>query len=262
MKIAYRWLFLFLGGISLSLHAQSAEPPLKQNQLNLLAGYHQAHFKDINFSPLNYQASGIGLSISYQRKTRNGNIFYTGIDFSNSTLSNEVSDFFNSDRYLANLSVGYLKKVSLNHPKLAIHFGGQLNANLDVVFYDGTESVTFTALHSLDFASQLNYRINDRQRLSSRITLPLAGLLVRPPHTGWNKFVSDNEDNLPRIFTTGKLTSLQDFFAFNWRTNYQYDLNNRWTLNAAYQLSYFSTSYINEATIFYNQFSLGITYNF
>jgi len=117
-------------------------------------------------------------------------------------------------------------------------------------------------LHALEAALATDWKTGDRHRLSTEVSLPVFGLLSRPPYTGWDKFIVDNANNIPKVVTRGDWVPLGTFTALRASAAWTYDLGQRWSTTARYDLSYFATKRIDPVRILDNTFSLSSTLKF
>jgi len=251
-----------------ALHSISAQAtidkPIKKNKINLLLGLESGYLKDINFSPLNYSTNGYALELGYEQQLKNDHLlFFSANALLRGKISSPFSEGFTSARYPWDFELGYLANMPNSLPRTNTRLGGQFHSYLDLVFHQGTESVTFFILHSFDVTGSVSKDIGDKHRIKSSLSLPVFGLLVRPPHTGWDIFIDENGDgNRLRIFFRGDWATLNNFFAFNWNIRYQYALSPHWDLLANYQLRYYRTQVLKTAIIPSNQFTIGTTFKF
>lgn len=254
---------LFFLVLTTTIFAQEEEENFtKKNSLGIQLGFNQTYWKDHNFAELNYSGSSFVAGLQYTRLTKQSRIFYADLNFSPTTLQTDASDFFDADRYLLNLRIGYLLPIQMSNEKLRLYLGGQYHTYLSMVFWDGTTSFSFYALHSLDVSSRLEYHFDEKQKLVFNLSLPLLGQLVRPPYIGSDKFLGENEDNIPKVITTGKFTSLNDFFGMTWDLGYYATLNERWDWNARFGVQFHSTKYLDESLIGDVAILLGANYKF
>jgi hypothetical protein len=253
---------LLLLSISGIVAQENNTEPKRKNALNLQVGLERGYFKDANFSPLNYAVGGLAASIGYRRNLNHNHCLFFVSDVHMGQITTSVSDFNTSDHYKVNLELGYLKSIPLNTTLFKAQFGGQFHSFLDAVFYAGGESITYFALHSFDLVGNFSADISDKHSFESSVSLPVFGLLVRPPWTGWNKFIMENEDNPIPIFFKGKWTSLNNFFAFNLNIQYKYKISPAWDLAATYQFRYYHTNPLETAIIPTNQITIGTNYSF
>lgn len=238
-----------------------AQTPLPQNQLRIGVGYVQNYYKDLNFSPLNYRGQGIGGQIEYRRFTQNENMLFAEINVQQANIEADVSRFTESLNISGDISLGYLKRMNKDNSKTQFYLGAVIHSYNNTLFFDGTEAINFYSLHGIDIATQFTQVITPRQRVSLALSVPVFGFLVRPPHTGWDKFIGDNESNPVKIFFRGNWTSIQDFQGINFRANYQYDISPKLSLDAQYRFSFYQTNILKRATLPVNQASLGLVFN-
>ena len=243
-----------------TLGAQSfpAEPPYR-HQLTLTIGVHHGYVKDQNFSPLTYRASGLRFGLGYGRTTKSGHLLSAELGLGLTTLKSRASRYHTTDRYLIDLSFGYLRAVGPREGDRQVRLGGKYRSYVDISIFDGAEAISFFALHGIELAGDAAWRTGGQHRLKVAGSLPIFGLLVRPPYSGWDKFISDNDTALLRILTRGKWTSLNDFTGLRASVGWEYRLNDRWTVEAGYGLSYYSTQRIDPVRILNNQFTLTAT---
>jgi len=260
MKKSTLTIALFLLPI-FTLTAQGVEDKtIRKNSIDLQFGSGLGYLKDLNYSPLNYSSGGLVVNSGYQRYLKNDNRLFFSADFQFGELNTAVSEFNTTDHYNINLELGFLKNISINSSKIKSWLGGQYHAYFDIVFYDDELAITFYGLHSLDLSGSISWDITSKQALSSTISLPVFGLLIRPPWTGWDMYIIEHEAY--PLFFRGKWTSLNDFFAFNWNIQYRYTISPRWDLTAKYLFRYYRTDELETAIIPSNQFTIGTRFSF
>jgi len=262
MKITFlSVLFIFFG-----IHTLSAQSVVKsisrKNSINVSIGWAKSFFKDENYAPLKYTSNNFAIDVGYQRSFKNDDLLFFSSFFQTGTLTTPTSPFNDSDHYNVNIELGYLFKVSNENAKTNIYVGGQYHSYLDLVFYDGTEAISFFGLHSLDVSTRFSKRIHDKHVINTNFSLPLAGVLVRPPYTGWDKYIVEHADNPLPVFFRGDFTSLKNFFAFIWDVQYHLELSPFFGLNANYQFRYNKTSVLETAIISNNRITLGTMLKF
>lgn len=241
---------------------ESTKPP--RHSIGLKLGYDQSYLKDINFSPLNYIGNGAVVDLNFKRTTKNENLFFTQLDLTSTTLTPNApappSVNLEVDRTLINFEMGFAVKIKMKNEKLKLHVGGSYHTYLDLLFYKGVESLSFFTTHGLDLSSQITYQIHPRHKLEGALSIPVLAVLVRPPYTGWNKFI--DESSVSSILLSGKWTSLNDFGGANFRINYLFDLTRKWSLEAQYRLRFYKTTHLKLAKIATSQTSLGVNFKF
>jgi len=233
-----------------------------KNSIRLQGGLGQGYFKDLNYSPLIYSSGGLVINTSYHRSLKNENLLFFSAGFQFGELNTAVTEFNTSEHFNVNLELGFLGNIPVNTSEIKLRIGGQYHSNIDVVFYDGTEAITAFGLHSLDLTGSISWDIATKHTLSSTMSLPVFGLLIRPPWTGWDKYIVEHEDNRIPIFFRGKWTSLNDFFSINWNIQYQFTISSKWDLAAKYLFRYYRTENLKTAIIPSNQFTIGTNFNF
>lgn len=255
-------LLLFLFGLTLfqalPMDAQSLEP-VYRNQITLTIGGQKGYFKDENFSPLNYRSGGLRFGLGYDRITTTGQLISAELGVNLTTLTANVPEPRKPDRFLIDLSLGYFKALPGETEDRQFHLGLKYRTYADITLYEGSEALSFFALHGVEVAGRGSWRTGTKSRLHSAVSLPVFGLLVRPPYTGWDKFISNNSDDIAAILTRGKWTSLNDFTALRVQLGWDYQASDHWHFGARYDLGYYTTQWQDPVRILNNQFSLSAT---
>ena len=246
---------LFLGG-TLNVFGQHL---FNTKEFTFSIGSNFGSLKDSNFSPLNYNQRGQTITLNYQTYGRQtGNLFGIKLAFSPNLISTEGVDYFSSDYYLGTISLAYLKNKNLIASNQALHIGGQLQSDLQLVDFEGLDAFTYLFAHSLALKGKYSYEIGRRHRLQSSLSIPVLSYIVRPPHNGYNKTTEANEDSpLKLISVDGQLTSLKTYQTVNWMLEYRYAVGQKWELAVGYQLLYQRHKDIHQFTRFNHQISLG-----
>lgn len=257
-------LIILLCIFGLSLFAQVEEQPMNKmkNALRIQAGLEQGYFKDLNFSPLNYNSIGLAIKFGYEREMKNNDLLFFTINPQLGRIRSEASKYTTSDHYNVNLELGYLVELPVKSSKIEAMVGGQWHHYLDLTFHEGTEAVSFFGLHSLDLLGQVSLNINEKQSLASNLSLPVFGLLVRPPYSGWDKYIVEHATNPLSVFFRGDWTSFNDYLAFSWNVQYQYQLASTVELIAEYQFGYHQTKVLKTAILPSNQITFGTRLKF
>ena len=250
--------------ISISGKAQSSmEEKELLNQIGIAIGTNQGFVKDLNFSALNYRESGLLYSLEYIRKQRNGKgILIADADVSLGKLKTKASDFFTSNNTMANLEVSYLRKINLKSPKWETFVGVQYNTYLQILDWYDFESFSFLATHGIGPKAMVSFKLNHRNRFQTSLFLPLFQNLVRPPYNGIDETIIENQDNTLKLIVSGKLASLNKYFAFDWKLNYSFALTQRFDLNVSYVLRYQNVNEVNKFVHLQNQLTTGLTFKF
>lgn len=262
MKTHYLTSLLFTLLLSTGLAAQDGVAPIYHNSLTLTVSLQQGYYKDKTFSPLNYVAGGTRFGLGYKRHTKNGHLFTADIGLGLGSLKTDVQQFFTTDRYQIDISVGYLRKAGADRAGRNLYVGGKYRSYVDISIFDDSEAISFFALHGLEVAAEGRWKTGERHQFRAAASLPVFGLLSRPPYTGWDKFIADNSDNIPKIVTRGDWTFLNNFTGLRAEVGWQYSLSNRLTMEANYNMTYYATKRIDPIRLLNNQFSLITSYNF
>ena len=259
-KIALTIILLLWGLFTLTAQGVGNKT-IRKNNINLGFGLGRGYLKDQNYSPLSYSSSGVVVNAGYLRNI-NGNLLFLTSNVQFGDLNTAVSEFNTSDHYNINLELGFLKNIPINCSEIKFRLGGQYHAYFDIVFYDSESAITFYGLHSLDLTGSISWDISSKHALSSTISLPVFGLLIRPPWTGWDMYITEHEDNRLPLFFRGKWTSLNDFFAVNLNIQYQFAIGPGWDLTAKYYFRYYRTDELKTAIIASNQLTIGASFSF
>jgi hypothetical protein len=164
-----------------ALGAQSFPAELQyRHQLTLTVGAHHGYVKDQNFSPLNYRASGLRFGLGYGRTTKSGHQLSAELGLGLTKLKSRASKYHTTDRYLIDLSFGYLRAVGATEGDRRVRLGGKYRSYGDISIFEGAEAISFFALHGFELAGDATWRTGDRHRLKVAGSLPVLGLLVRP----------------------------------------------------------------------------------
>ena len=256
MRTSVFWLLTLvcLSGSSGQTHRYLPPP---QKSVGFKIGTEISYLKDLNFSPLNYLGVGLVGEVEYHHENVARDIYFGRLSFSLSTLQTKASTGFTSVKYGFNPEIGFLKNLKKPSSRFNYHLGGRYHTYLEFVDYGHTSSVTFFTLHSLDLVGRFSWRIRRRQLFHTELGLPVFGLLVRPPYTGWDKFIVDNQDSPIKVFFRGRWTSLNNFFGINWTVGYLYEVNRNWDFTLQYRFRAYQTDVLDPAKIFTSQVSIG-----
>lgn len=248
---------LFCFNISI---AQDTVASTKNNSFALSLGYEKSYFKDINYSQLNQQGNGAVLQFQFQKKLKSNALFSTALDLPFAITKPKAADHFKAAQTIANIEIAYLKNVPFESEKFQLYLGGQYHTYYHLVFYNGTESFTMFGTNGIDVSTFLNYTISSKQNISTKISLPIVAQLVRPPYTGWDKFITDNYQNIPKILTRGKIASINKYFGVNFDLNYEYQYKAKKSILVNYGLRYYTTPEVKKSIVLNNQLNVGLIF--
>jgi|GEM_PF-2321100 len=232
----------------------------KNKTYTISLGYENSLFKDVNYSVLNQKGNGIVLHLQSLRKLKSNDLFQVAIDLPYAITKPKNFHHFRATQTVANIEVAYLKHFPTKNKNINFYLGGQLHSYYHLVFFDGTEAFTMFGVNGLDVSSYVEYTINDNQSINAKASIPVLAQLVRPPYTGWDKYITDNPYNIPKVLTRGKITSLNKFFGFNFDFNYEYQYKENRSINFNYGLRYYTTSEVKKSVVMNNQFNVGLNF--
>jgi hypothetical protein len=255
-------IFICLLFLTTQLFAQT-ETTFKNN-ITLDLGYNQGYVKDLNFSQLNYAQGGILLGLTYQKNSANKkNRIEGGVHLSTGTLKTDASSYFTSDYTLVTLDAAFLRKINpLSDSKLSYFLGGQYKSNIQYFDWRSQQAISFLATHGIAIKGLVAYQLSEKQGLESSLTVPLFQILVRPSYNTIDNFVDRNQDNLIKLATTGKPSTLDTYRSIEWKTRFKYALSKRFDLSIAYGLHFQHVPSAHKLTQLNNQFSTGFTFKF
>jgi len=242
-----------------SITSNYAQQTNRSNKgLGITVGYNYGYFKDLNFSPLNYQQKGLAIAFDYTfPNKRNGDLFNIHLGFSPNTIETTTAEYFTADFFNGTIQFDYLKKVKNNNSKLTTYLGGQFGSNNSMVFWEGTNSFTFNFAHSLSMKGQVGWQLNNGHSIQSSLAIPLVNWSVRPPYNGFDKTTEANETRYLRLLTEdGKLTTMNDYFAIDWDIQYRFRTNSRWDIAVKYGVEYQHYNDVHSLTRLQNQFAV------
>lgn len=224
-------------------------------ELGITVAYNYGYFKDLNYSPLNYQQKGLAIAFDYTfPNRRNGNLLNVHLGFAPNSIETQTAEYFTADFYTGTIQFDYLKKMKTTKSKLITYLGGQFNSNNSFVFWEDTNSFSYTFAHNISIKGQVNWQLNQNRSIQTSLSVPLVNWLVRPPYNGFNKTTEANESRYLRLLTEeGKLTSVNDYVAFDWDIQYRFKTNGKWDIALKYGLQYQHYKEVHSLTRLQNQ---------
>jgi len=227
---------VFLLSIS-NVFAQLDSIP-KRNSLEFSTGYTIGYLKNLSFAPVaRYNYSGMNYQLKYNRITKRDKLFEVQLDYLNTELKTNIIPELNPQYSKIVLNVSSLKEVYKNE-KLRIHLGLQTQTNVSS-FYDWEQ---YDFQQKLGIAGRFAYQIDEKQSLSSKLTIPL--VMFR---------TSTFEEN---FYSLGKYQSVL------WSTEYSYILSKNLEVKANYSFNYDRLQISNAFRELQHQINLGIIYKF
>jgi len=234
------------------------EMNLSNKGLGITVGYNYGYFKDLNYSPLNYQQKGLSIAFDYTfPNRRNGDLLNIHLDFSPNTIETATAEYFTADFYNGSIQFDYLKKLNTSNAKLSTYLGGQFNTDNTFVFWENTNSFTYNFAHSLSVKGQVGWQLGNGNIIQSSLAIPIVNWSVRPPYNGFNKTTEANEERYLRLLTEeGKLTTMNKYFAIDWDIQYRIVTKGRWDLALQYGVQYQHYNDVHSLTRLQNQFAV------
>ncbi|MEM7654491.1 MAG: hypothetical protein AAF399_00050 [Bacteroidota bacterium] len=243
------WMLVFT---SQSFAQNSASPT---QTLGIQLGYDRTFFQDANFSPLHYGGDGLAFRISYAKETAGRHLFLTEIGYAQVKLQAAAARFAEAQNVVGHLRAHYLLPIGGNQQRISMKLGGGLVSHIDNTIFEDSDAISYLNLHGIEVAYLVAYQLSPRHHLQATASLPIIGLLVRPPYTGWD--VDSFERSGLELAYRGKLTSFQDFFGLTLAASYRYQMSGRisWEMQGRWQ--YYQTSQLTAATTAHLQLSGG-----
>lgn len=274
MKLSNLLLVLLL---PLSGFAQSNSLlPSVVNRLRLDYGYGYYARQDQVFSPfVHSDGSALNTKVSWQRSARLQQ--FTELEFGSYNPILVPSYTYDTDKQtyphsflLVNLTYGLGKDVGIGARSSALTLGGFFESDVQASTYNYARNGSFGyfASFSLGGWASYSYRINDKHTVGARMLLPLVSLVARSPY-----LVNDDEF----IINTYSHSGLKTFFAYvgdgsvqtlnkvqqaELSVNYQYELNDRWSLGTAYGFRFLHSAEPLSLVSYRNTFYLSGIYTF
>ncbi|WP_117885310.1 hypothetical protein [Aureibaculum luteum] len=227
---------IFLLSITNALAQEDSQ--LKKNSIEFSTGYTIGYLKNLTFAPLSrYDYNALNYQLKYTRITKREKLFEVQLDYLNSELETNIIPEPNPQFSKIVLNISSLKEIYKNE-KLKIHLGIQTQSNVSS-FYDWKQ---YDFQQKLGIAGRFTFQVDDKQSLSSKITIPLVM---------WR--TSTFEENL---YSVGKYQSIL------WSTDYSYKLSNHFVVKASYNFNYDRLQISNAFRELQHQINLGINYKF
>ena len=227
---------IFLLSITYTLAQEDSIP--KKNSLEFSTGYTNGYLKNLSFAPVaRYDYNALNYQLKYKRTTKRDKLFEVQLDYLNTELETNIIPEPNPQYSKIVLNISSLKQVYKNE-KLKIHLGLQTQTNVSS-FYEWNQ---YDFQQKLGIAGRFTYQIDEKQSLSSQLTIPL--IMLR---------TSTFDEN---FYSLGKYQSVL------WTTEYKYKLSKKLDLEANYSFNYDRLQISNAFRELQHQINLGINYKF
>ncbi len=210
----------------------------KKNTLEFSTGFTFGYLKNLAFAPVRrYDYNAINYQFRYTRMTKREKLFEVQLDYLNSELETNIIPEPNPQYSKIILNISSLKQVYKND-KVKVHVGLQTQTNVSSYF----DWKQYDFQQKLGVAGRFVYQINNKQSLSSKITIPF--ILWR---------TSTFEENF---------YSISKYQSVLWTTEYKYNLSNHFDLKVSYNLNYDKLQIFNAYRELQHQINLGINFKF
>lgn len=228
-----------------SVAAVQSQTTPKKNQLEFSVGNNFGYLKNLEFAPVAvYEYEGLVYKLNYTRTSKNQNLFEVKLDYLSAELKIDVLSNLNNDYSKVGIGFSYLKRI-YNNDRLSVHLGLQSQTNTSIYNNENrnfNQGDYYTLHQEFGAAGRLNYQINDKQYLSSKITLPL--ILLRLTNA------------------EGQFYTLNKYQSVFWDLEYGYKLSNHFDLKAVYNFNYSRLQVPSAYRELQDQLNLGINYKF
>ncbi|WP_157821959.1 hypothetical protein [Tenacibaculum sp. Bg11-29] len=210
----------------------------KKSSIEFSTGYTIGYLKNLTFAPISrYDYNALNYQLKYTRITKREKLFEVQLDYLNSELETNIIPEPNPQYSKIVLNFSSLKQVYKNE-KLKIHLGLQTQTNVSS-FNDWKQ---YDFQQKLGIAGRFTFQIDDKQSLSSKLTIPLVM---------WR--TSTFEEN---FYSIGKYQSVL------WSTEYKYTLSKNLDVKADYNFNYDRLQISNAFRELQHQINIGINYKF
>ena len=227
---------IFLLSITYTLAQEDSIP--KKNSLEFSTGYTNGYLKNLSFAPVaRYDYSGLNYQLKYNRTTKRDKLFVVQLNYISTELETNIIPEPNPQYSKIVLNVSSLKEIYKNQ-KLKIHLGLQTQSNVSS-FNDWKQ---YDFQQKLGIAGRFTYQIDNKQSLSSKLTIPLVM---------WR--TSTFEENFYFI---------EKYQSVLWNSEYKYSLSEKLNIKANYSFNYDRLQISNAFRELQHQINLGINYKF
>jgi hypothetical protein len=210
----------------------------KKNSIEFSVGYNSGSLKNLEFAPVSqYDYNGSIYKLNYERTSENQNLFEIQLDYLKSDLESDLIPILNSGYSKTGLGFSYLKQV-YNKNALSIYLGLQSQSTLSLYSYD-----YYVADQEFGIASRFKYQLNEKQYLTSKLSIPLVLFRVTE-NTGFNT------------------NSLSRYQSVLWNLEYGYSFSSHFDLKLNYDFKYNRLQISNAFRELQHQINLGINYKF
>jgi hypothetical protein len=221
-----------------------AQTTPKKNKIEFSTGFNKGYLKNLEFAPVAmYEYEGLVYKLNYERTSKKQNLFEVEFDYLKTNLKTDVLYNLNADYSKMGMGFSYLKQV-YNKNGFAMHLGLQSQTNLSTYFKKNifNSNNYFTFHQEFGIASRFGYHLNEKQYLSSKLTIPVVLLRLT--------------DAAAKFYTLDKYQSVF------WDLEYGYELSNHFDVKVTYDFKYSRLQVPSAYQELQHQLNIGINYKF
>lgn len=250
----------------------------KTNKLTLSTGYGSLARQDIIHSPFVHSGSSmLNFGVAYHRNKNfiqflegNYNVFtapliepYT-IELKDHHMTTLPHIFL-----FMNLNYGFGKAVKKTEKQVTA-IGGSVLVDLQSGFYNyGFErNLGYFYTNNLNIWLQKSYVLNDRNKLSGRVELPVLSWLARSPYLVNDDEFIENVSSHKRpivvmeFIKDGKLATLNKYQRLNFLAEYHYEVSRSFNIGASYRFQFIHHNEPRTLLSYQNNLNLTTTLKF
>lgn len=266
--------FLITTAFILSLHMNSyLQAQDKANSIQLQIGLSHIATQDLVFSPFTHKdLSPINIGIRYQRQNKYYQNFHLRFSSLKPSLTNPY-EFLNNNE-IKQTSPHFFTLIDLDYwigkefcatEKSTTKIGFAFNADIQALnyVYGRFGSFGYYSTFGLGGFVSHSYSINDKNKITGQIALPIFSWLARSPYlVNDDEFIENTSSHsgIKSFFAfigDGNFTTLNNLQTVDFRLNYTYKLNDRWELGADYLFEFIHSKeprnlLSNRNSIFFN----------
>ncbi|MGH2664853.1 hypothetical protein [Flavobacterium sp.] len=235
---------LFTTALFSAVSVQSQTTP-KKKQLEFSVGHNFGYLKNLEFAPVAmYEYEGPVYKLNYTRTSKKQNLFEVQLDYLETKLRTDLSSKLNNDYSKMGMGFSYLKQL-YNKNGFSVHLGLQSQTNLSIYTNENStfNNGDYYTLHQeFGIAGRFGYQLDEKQYLSSKLTLPVTLL----------RFTN----------AEAKFYALDHYQSAVWDLEYGYKLSNHFELKATYNFNYARLQVPSAYRELQHQINLGIIYKF
>jgi hypothetical protein len=216
------------------------ETNIKKNKLKFSTGFNSGSLKNLEFAPVSrYDYDGLIYKLGYERTSKNQNLFELQLDYLSSELKTDLIPALNLDYSRMVLNISYLKKTYTKN-NFSIHLG--LHSQSNVSIYSKRNNNRSIVNQTFGVASRFSYQINEKQKLSSKLIIPMVIFRITDSSSG--------------------IYSLNRYQSILWNIGYEYALSNGFDATLSYDFNYDRLQIPNAFRELQYQLNLGLNFKF